>query len=146
MPELKTYGVFISHAWAYDTDYYRLVDMLNNAHLTIMDTHGYFAWRNYSVPVHDPLHTKTRTDSELEQELRHQIRPVNIVVILSGMYVAYSKWIQKEIDIALEMSKPVIGIRPRGSEKLPVAVQNAASDIVGWNTSSIVGAIRRWAL
>ena len=47
MPELKTYDLFISHAWKYNEDYYRLVDMLNNA--------PNFKWRNYSVPEHDPV-------------------------------------------------------------------------------------------
>ncbi len=43
----KTYNIFISHAWRYSEDYYRLVEMLNNA--------PYFKWRNYSVPQHDPV-------------------------------------------------------------------------------------------
>ena len=31
MPPLKTYDLFISHAWKYDDDYYRLVKLLENA-------------------------------------------------------------------------------------------------------------------
>jgi hypothetical protein len=136
MPSLKTYGIFISHAWTYNADYYRLVDMLNKA--------PNFSWRNYSVPEHDPL--DTRTNRQLEQALRNQIRPTHIVIILAGMYVPYREWIQKEIDIAVEYSKPIIGIRPWGSQVIPRAVQDAANEIVGWNTSSIVSAIRRNAL
>jgi len=134
MPELKTYRAFISHAWIYNEDYYKLEKMLNEA--------PYFEWRNYSVPEHDPLDS----DRKLEEALRRQIRPTNIVLILAGMYAAYRKWIQKEIDIAVEMGKPIIGIRPWGQERVPQAVQDAAREIVGWNTSSIVSAIRRNAL
>jgi len=130
------YNIFISHAWTYNDDYYRLENMLNEA--------PYFNWRNYSVPKHDSL--DTATNAELEDALKRQIRPTNIVIILSGMYVAYRKWIQKEIDIALEMNKPIIGIRPLGQERVPEEIQNAAKEIVGWNTSSIVEAIRRCAI
>jgi hypothetical protein len=136
MPELKTYRIFISHAWEYDDEYYRLLRMLDEA--------PNFYYHNYSVPEHDPLHT--RTDRQLEQALYDQIKPTHIVIILAGMYVSYRYWIQKEIDIALEMDKPIIGIVPWGSKKVPQAVQDAADEIVGWRTDSIVRAIRENAL
>jgi len=136
MPELKSYAVFISHAWTYSTDYYRLEKMLDEA--------PNFTWRNYSVPKHDAL--APVTSIELEAALRRQISPTNVVIILAGMYVPYRKWIQKEIDIALEMKKPVVGIIPWGQERTPQEVQSVAKEMVGWNTSSIVSAIRRHAL
>ena len=136
MPKLKIYNVFISHAWKYDAEYYRIEKLLKDA--------PNFSWKNYSVPQHDPLGTTTKKD--LEETLRRHIRPTHVVVILSGMYVAYRDWIQKEIDIASEMGKPIIGIKPWGRERMPQAVQNAAKEIVGWNTSSVVSAIRKHAL
>jgi len=132
MPELRTYRVFISHAWAYNDEYYRLVNML--------DSEPLFHWQNYSVPVHDPEH------GGLMQALYDQIKPVSIVIILGGMYVAYSDWIQREIKMAREMGKPIIGIYPWGSQRIPQAVQDVADEIVGWNTQSIVDAIRRLAI
>jgi hypothetical protein len=134
-PKLKTHNTFISHAWAYNEDYYRLVKMLNEA--------PDFGWKNYSVPEHDPLHQRTKKD--LEQALYDQIRSTSVVIVLAGMYVTHREWIQKEIDIALEMNKPIIGIRPWGSERIPRDLQDVAKEIVGWNTSSIVTAIKRWA-
>ncbi len=131
MPKLKSYGVFISHAWDYDADYYRLERMLNKPKR--------FKWRNCSVPQHNPL--DANNDAQLEKALRDQIRPANVVVIISGMYVNHRKWIQKEIDIALEMNKPIIGIAPRGAQRTPSEVQNIAP-MVGWKTSKIVDTIR----
>lgn len=136
VPSLRTYRVFISHAWKHDADYDRLVRMLDQA--------PNFRWANYSVPDHDPLDAVT--SKELEDELKDQIRPVHIVIILAGMYVPHSKWIQKEIDLAKAFSKPIIGIRPWGQQRTPRAVQDASLEIVGWNTDSIVQAIRRHAL
>ena len=54
------YNIFISHAWKYNSEYYNLEEMLNNA--------PYFTWKNYSVPQHDALDTKT--DRELEEALK----------------------------------------------------------------------------
>jgi hypothetical protein len=140
MPELKTYDLFISHAWRYNDEYYRLVEMLDEA--------SYFDWRNYSVPEHDPVLDPDDPDDEdeLTGALQRQIRPVNCVLILSGMYVAYSFWIQKEIDLALGYSKPIVGIKPWGQERIPRAVSDVAKEIVGWNTNSIVAAIRRHSI
>ena len=134
MPELKNYRVFISHAWSYSDDYYRIVDMLNKA--------PNFKWSNYSVPEHDPLDTQ----KDLEESLRNQIRPVQIVLILSGMYVNHSDWINFEMDFADSLSKPMIGVRPWGQQRVPTAVQDRVIEMVGWNTSSIVRAIREHAL
>jgi len=140
MPALKTYDLFISHAWQYNVEYYKLVDMLNKA--------NNFKWRNYSVPEHDPA---VDPDTEVGKNklvaiLKNQIRPVNCVLVLSGMYVSYHYWIQKEIDIASEYNKPIVGIKPWGQQKVPTAVQNVAKTMVGWNTDSIIKAIREYSI
>ncbi len=133
MPKLRTYPIFISHSWDYNDEYYKLEEMLDDA--------PNFKWRNLSVPEHDSLDTST--DEELEEELEDQIRPSCLIIVLAGMYVNHRKWIDKEIDIALDMDKPILGIKPWGKERIPKRLQEVAEEIVGWNTSSIVSAIRR---
>lgn len=132
MPALKTYDLFISHPWGPNTEYDRLVEMLRVA--------PNFKWRNYSVPKEDPV--DAGSDAALTRALRGQIRPVNCVLILAGMYAAHREWIQKEIDIAQGLAKPIVGLKPWGQQLIPVAVSGAAKQMVGWNTSSIVRAIR----
>lgn len=129
MPELHRYRIFISHAWDYNDDYYRLIKYLDEA--------PNFIYSNYSVPKHDPA------QGTLREALRRQIRPVEVVLILAGMYVNASDWIQFEMDFAAALSKPMVGIRPWGAQRVPQAVQDAVTEMVGWNTSSIVSAIRR---
>lgn len=136
MPALRTYNLFVSHCWDYNDEYYRLIEYLRAA--------NNFEFKNFSVPEHDRLDTKN--DEELEVALSNQIRPTNCVLILAGMYVNHRHWIQKEIDIAKTQSKPIIAIRPWGSTMMPIEVQNCACEIVGWNTSSIVDAIRKVSL
>jgi hypothetical protein len=133
MPALKTYDLFISHAWDYNEDYYKMVNYLKTALL--------FSWRNYSVPEHDPLPM-----NKLAERLYNQIRPVNAVIIVAGMYVPRSDWILTEIDIAKKLNKPIIGVKPRGAQVVPTVVQSVSKEIVGWNTDSIVNAIRRWSI
>lgn len=134
MPALRQYKVFISHAWDYNDDYYRLEKFLNEA--------PNFVWTNLSVPEHDPI----ASSAKLTAALNDQMRPANVFLILCGMYVAHSDWINYEINFARRIGRPIIGIRPWGSERIPEAVQNAATEIVGWNTDSIVSAIRSHAL
>lgn len=136
MPELHRYRLFISHSWRYDSEYNRIVEMLNNA--------NNFIYSNYSIPWEKRFENLTKT--QLQEELKGQIRPVEVVIILGGMYVAYSDWIQFEIDFAKLIGKPIIGVKPWGAQVMPQAVTNAADVIVGWNTDSIVNAIRQYAL
>ena len=137
MPELKTYDLFLSHAWRYNEDYYRLEEMLRDAPL--------FNWRNYSVPKHDPLLDPNTYGgkAKLTELLGRQVKPVNCVLILGGMYAAHSEWILKEIKLAQDYDKPILGIYPWGQKNMPLAIKNAADELVGWNTSTIVSAIRR---
>ena len=132
MPALKTYDLFISHAWTHNDEYYRLTGMLDNA--------PNFYYRNYSVPDHAPLNT--RTGQQLWDALTRQISPANCVLVLAGMYVNHRDWMKAEIEIAQGFNKPIIGISPWGQQRTPLEVQNAAHQMVGWNTASIVQAIR----
>ncbi len=65
----------------------------------------------------------------------------SVVVIVSGMYVNNRKWIQKEIDIALEMNKPIIGVKPLGAQRITEEV-NTIAPVISRNISQIIDAIR----
>ena len=132
MPNLHNYRLFISHAWSYSERYERAINFINDA--------PNFSWTNFSVPIDRNFEQMSRRD--LEEELRQQIRPVQCVVVLAGMYAAHSDWIQFEIDYAKSLSKPILGIIPWGAERTPLSVQQAANKMVGWNAASIVSGIR----
>jgi hypothetical protein len=74
------------------------------------------------------------------------MRPADVFLIIGGMYAAHSDWIEFELNFARRIGRPIIGIMKWGSERTPVAIQNAAAEIVGWNGASIVTAIRSRAL
>jgi hypothetical protein len=132
----RTYNIFISHSWSYDSDYVRLVSLLQNA--------PYFSWKNYSVSQDDPLAGGSK--KKLAEEISRQMRLASIVLVISGIYVTYREWIQFEIDLADKFEKPIVGIQPWGSTNTPATITRSAVEIVNWNTNSIIDAIRRNAL
>lgn len=132
MPYLHNYRLFISHAWSYSERYERAINFINAA--------PNFSWTNFSVPIDRKFEQMSRR--ALEEELRQQIRPVQCVVVLAGMYAAHSDWIQFEIDFAKSLNKPILGIIPWGAERTPLSVQLAANKMVGWNAASIISGIR----
>ena len=137
MPELKKYRLFISHSWTYGDAYEKLVNFF--------DEHPNFKWSNYTVPKDDPIHNAP-DDNALFNAIKNQIEPVHCVIILAGVYSSYSKWIQKEIQIAkVEYDKPVIAVAPWDSEKTSKVVKDNADVIVKWQSRSIVDAIRKYS-
>ena len=136
---MRVFNLFISHSWTYGDQYGRLVKLLRGR--------PYFEFRNYSVPKNDPVHN-AGTAAQLRAAIRTQMAPCGVVLILAGVYATHSKWINEEIDLAKNdflSSKPIVAVEPWGSERTSVRVKNAANQIVGWNTDSIVTAIRELA-
>lgn len=128
-----TYNLFISHSWVYSDAYSKLMELLSNA--------PYFNFKNYSVPKDDPIHNAPN-DYQLRAAIKNQMQHASCVLILAGVYATYSKWINIEIQLAQEMGKKIIAIQPWAAQRTSQVVKNAADEIVGWNTSSIVNAIR----
>jgi hypothetical protein len=124
--------LFISHSWAYGERYNSMVNLLNNR--------DYFNWINYSVPVDKAF--EKMTGAQLGEQLRKQISPVNCAVIIGGMWANHSAWIQFELDTAVNMGKPILGVRPRGAQRMPTAITDVADKVVSWNSDSIVAGIR----
>jgi hypothetical protein len=136
MPTLKDRKIFISHAWDYEEHYLKLEDWF--------DKEPNFTWSNCSVPSTAPLPDKSIKG--LKEGMTCQINPSQVVIILGGMYAAYSDWIDYEIDEAQRMRKIIIGVKPWGQERIPLKVQNASiCPMVGWNSASVIQAIREYS-
>ena len=136
---MRTHHLFISHSWTYGSQYDNLVNLL--------EERPYFRFKNYSVPRDDPIHN-ARSTVALRAAIKRKMAPTSVVLILAGVYATYSKWIDEEIKLAEEgfgTRKPIIAIRPRGNVQISVDVRIAADEIVGWNTESVVRAIRKLA-
>ena len=128
------YRIFISHSWDYSTHYDTLLDWIKSD-FTINNNLS-----NYSVPLDKPIDAQKKID--LKQKLTNKISLSNNIIIISGMYAAYSEWIDYEIDEAVRLGKYIIGVKPWGQERIPTKIQNNASIMVGWNSSSVINAIK----
>ncbi|AWM89964.1 molecular chaperone Tir [Pseudomonas sp. 31-12] len=133
---MQTYHLFISHSWNYSDAHDNLVKLLT--------AHPTFTFKNFSVPPHNPI-IGAQTDKQLEEAIENKIRPCSAVLIMAGMYSTYSKWINKEIEIAKRMNKVIIAVKPFGAERISTVVRNAAHAECAWNTNSIISAIRTHA-
>lgn len=127
------YNLFISHSWTYSDAYEKLVNLLNGV--------SGFTYRNYSVPKNDPIHNAPY-DYQLRAAIRNQMQHASCVLVLAGVYSTYSKWIKIELELAAEMGKKIIAIEPWGAEHTSAIVKGYADEIVKWQGSSIVKAIR----
>jgi hypothetical protein len=139
---MAEYNLFISHSWSYPDAYEKLCIMLNKA--------SYFQYKNYSISKDDPFiilaKTETRYRSALKSKIKEQMKYASVVLILAGVYATYSSSINLEIEVALELEKPILAIEPWASEKTSKIVKDNATKIVSWSTNSIVDAIREISL
>jgi len=135
---MKTYNLFVSHAWDYSDDYKKVIEWLDRA-----KAEKRLDYKNYSDPKDDPIVDPDQETKKkrMKEKLRNQIRPSSIVIVISGMYVAHSEWIGFEIDTAVEMGKYIIGLKPWGQERIPTKVSENADVMVGWNYESLINAI-----
>lgn len=120
--ELEVYKIFISHIGENEDEYSIFIEKLQTAHD--------FEFKNLGI-----------LDRIAEKDLQEQIKSAGVVIILSGLYNKYTSVIRKQVDIAKELDKPIIVIRPFGMENVPFELEEIATDIVGWNAPCIIDSI-----
>ncbi|OSP28945.1 hypothetical protein B5U79_27195, partial [Klebsiella pneumoniae] len=94
-------------------------------------------------------YSEVTVDNRINSEQRDYIRGVlkkriissDVFLVMAGMYTSYSDWMKWEIETAKKNNIPVIAVKPRGAERIPVIIQENADVIVGWNSNSIVNNI-----
>lgn len=138
---IKQIHVFISHAWAHSEHYKTLAAWIFNEKWSVGQASLDF--RDYSVPKSDPIHS-ANNDTQLKAALFDKISRSHVIVIPTGMYANYSKWIQKEIDGATFYKKKILAVNPWGAQRTSSVVSNAAHQTVGWNKETVIKGI--WAL
>ena len=118
----KIYKLFIIHL--NDDDEYTLF-------ISKLDTSYDFEWKDYAV------------NNEMNHmKLAEQMKLADVIIILSGLYIKNRKLLQKEIDVAIELEKPIVVVRPYGMENVPSNLEKIATEVVGWNTPCIVDSIK----
>ena len=131
----KIYKIFISHSWAHVNDLKSLRNLL--------ESRGYFSVEFTEFPPTDSINSMNTY--YIRQRITERIQTSEIVLGIAGIYASHSDWMKWELDKAIEKRVPIIGVIPRGQERISSIVSNRAIEIVHWNTESIVSAIRKHA-
>lgn len=129
------YRIFISHSWSYPDDLIKLRGLL--------EERGYFNVEFQEAGNDEPINSENA--AYIKRALKTKITNSDIVLAIAGMYASYSDWIAWEVETAYENGIPIIGVIPRGQERISATATKYSIIDVRWNTESIVDAIRTYA-
>ncbi len=132
MSELK---LVISQSSSYKNTFDDIVSWLNNAES--------FKWTCRSLVCDNPV--DSTSDEELKQRLTNKIEECNALIVVSRIYDQYSKWVDYEIEEALRLNKPIIGLKHRENEDTPTKISNNAKYLVEYNEKSLIEAVEKLA-
>jgi hypothetical protein len=131
----KEYKIFISHSWQYTGTLEALRNLIN--------ARGYFS-ATYEESTRDkPINSDD--EGYVKRRLTQKIANSDVILALAGVYASHSSWMQWELDKAIELGIPVIGVIPRGQDRVSTIVSTRSVVDIKWNTESIVSAIRAHA-
>lgn len=128
----NTHSIFISHSWQRHDVLEKLRSMLENR--------GYFNVDFSEVSREQPINSEDAY--YIKRRLTERITDSCCVLGLAGVYASYSDWMEWELAKAAALDIPIIGIVPRGQERISTRVSRRSVIDVRWNTESIVKAIR----
>lgn len=131
----RLYNVFISHSWQHIEDLNNLRDLLKKR--------GYFNVEFEEATPDEPINSENA--EYIKRRLREKIKNSDVVLGIAGVYASYSDWMEWELDTAIDNDIPIVGVIPWGQQRISTIVNSRAEEIMGWNTESIVKAIRKWA-
>lgn len=131
----KTYHIFISHSWQNSDALESLRKLLNER--------GYFNVEFEEVSKDEPINSLNAY--YIKSRLSEKIENSNIVLGLAGMYASHSEWMEWELDKAIALDVPIVGVIPWAQERISTTVSSRSVVDVRWNTESIIAAIRDYA-
>jgi hypothetical protein len=131
----KEYKIFISHSWQYTNTLEALRNLLNER--------AYFSATYEESTKENPINSEN--ESYVKIRLAKKIGDSDIILALAGVYASHSSWMEWELDKALELGPPIVGVIPHGQERIPSIVSSRSVVDVRWSTESIIAAIRAHA-
>jgi hypothetical protein len=135
MSESNPIRLYAVHGWHQDEDYARLFEYLESA--------DNFFYRALSDPAaQSPQGDGTAARRTLISEaLKH----AECVVCPAGTWDRFNDWARFTVESARSLDIPVVAIEHFGPKNMDVRLKGHAAEVVGWDSRSIVDAIRREA-
>jgi hypothetical protein len=135
MSEKNPIRIYVTHAFATNSDYHRVFEYL--------EALPNFFYRNCSVPDHPPA---TGGKEGLKEEYRTQLKTAEVVIVLSSLYMENEYWTTYQMDAAQASNLPLVAMEPFGvNAKVPAELAKRAAEVVGWNERLMIDAVRRQA-
>jgi hypothetical protein len=135
MSERNPIRVYAVHGWHRDEDYARLFEYMESA-----DNFFYKA-------VSDP-DARSLTGEGVAQRrtlINDQLKLAECVVCPAGTWERFNDWARYTLDAARSMDLPVVAVEHFGPKNMDLRLKGYTAEIVGWDSRSIVDAIRRVA-
>lgn len=135
MSESNPIRLYVVHGWIVDDDYSRVIEYAETA-----ENFYYLSLSKPDAPIPGGDGTAARRTAIVET-----LRNTECVVCSAGAWERYQDWARYTVERAKEMELPVVAIEHFGPREMDIRLKGHADEIVGWDSRSIVDAIRRQA-
>ena len=135
MSESNPIRVFVVHGWIVDDDYSRLVEYMETA-----ENFYYVSVSKPDAPVTGGDGTAARRTALVDG-----LKNAECVVCSAGTWERYQDWARYAVERARELELPLVAIEHFGPRDMDIRLKGFADEVVGWDSRSIVDAIRRQA-
>lgn len=109
----------------------------------LLNERGYFSAEYYQIEKDCPINSEKA--SVIQANITKRLKESDVVLAIAGVSASYSEWMQWEMDKALELGLKIVGVIPRGNERISQEVYKRSVEDVRWNTESVVEAIRKYS-
>ena len=135
MSESNPIRVYAVHGWQKDEDYVRLFEYLESA-----DNFFYQA-------VSNPDMTSSQGDGVAARRtlVGEGLKQAECVVCPAGSWEQFNDWARFTVEAARALDLPIIAVEHFGPKNIDIRLKGHATVTVGWDSRSIVDAIRREA-
>lgn len=134
MSERNPIRVYAVHGWHRDEDYARLFEY--------METADNFFYKSVSDP---DAKTPVEGIAPRRTLITEALKNAECVVCPAGTWERFNDWARYTLDAARAMDLPIVVIEHFGPKNMDLRLKGYATETCGWDSRSIVDAIRREA-
>jgi hypothetical protein len=135
MSESNPIRLYAVHGWQKDEDYVRLFEYIESA--------DNFFYRSLSDP--GAQSAQGAGTAVLRTLISDALKQAECVVCTAGTWERCNDWARFTVETARSLDIPVVAIEHFGPKNMDLRLKGHASETVGWDSRSIVDAIRREA-
>lgn len=135
MSEQDPIRLYAVHGWTRDEDYSRLFEFIQSAE------------NFYYRAVSDPDSHPDQGDGVAARRtaIGEALKEAECIVCAAGTWERFNDWARYTIESARALDLPVVAVEHFGPKDMDPRLKGYASEVVGWDSRSIVDAVRRQA-